>query len=170
MLIVVCFISAFISSLIPSKPDEIVHNFTPDQVPDIFRMLLMATEYLMNSTLARNLIIYIPALMAIPVVYWNAGARKYNLAEYFTAMLYMTSSFVLFGIILSPLAILSEPACSILKTAYTIIISAIALYHAFPVGSYKKRTGYFVLYLLTSFVIYLLIILGIIALSVSGIA
>lgn len=164
MLIVVCFISAFISGLMPSEPPGEIIDTGREPVPLMYDIVLKATEFLMNNMIARNLTIYIPALAAIPLVYWNAGARKYNLAEYFAAMIYMTSSFLLFGIILSPLSLLSESWYSGLEVGYSILICSISMYNAFPIGSIKKRIGYFALYLTLSVLIYMLIVLGIAAL------
>ena len=163
MLIVACFISAFVSGLLPSEPDGVVEKTAAGQIPLIYKVLLSITEFIMNSMVVRNLTIYIPALLAIPIVYWKVGARKYNLAEYFAAMIYMTSSFLLFGIIISPMSLLSEAWYSDLEIGYSILICSISMYKAFPVGSMKKQIGYFALYLTVSILIYLLIIFGIAA-------
>ncbi|MDE7437263.1 MAG: DUF3667 domain-containing protein [Muribaculaceae bacterium] len=161
MLIVVCFLSAFVAGLMPvSEQTEIVDTGT-GQLPLISQAVLMVTDYLMNNMLIRNLTIYIPALVAIPMVFWSVGARKYNLAEYFAAMIYMTSSLLIFGIIVKPLSILSESFSSALEILYSIIICSMSMYKAFPIPSLKKRIGYFLLYLILSVVIYLLIFLAI---------
>lgn len=169
MLIVVCFISAFVSGLMPTDPGVITDTGT-GQEPFIYRMILAVTDFIMNSMVVRNLTIYIPALSAIPIVYRNAGAQKYNLAEYFAAMIYMTSSIVLFGIIISPVSLLSESCCSVLEIGYSIVICSMSMYKAFPMGSVKRRVGYFVMYLTVSVLIYLLIIIGLITLSVSSVS
>ena len=75
----------------------------------------------------------------------------------------MTSSFLLFEIIISPLLLLSESWYTGLEITYSILICSRSMYKAFPVGSIKKRLGYFILYLITSVLIYLLIFLGIAA-------
>ena len=164
MLIVICFISAFVSSLMPSEPDGVIADTGSGPIPTMYKVVLKVTDFLMNSMICRNLTIYIPALVAIPIVYWRVGARKYNLAEYFAAMIYMTSSMLVFGIIISPVSLLSEPCYSCLEIVYSIVICSMSMYKAFPVGSLKKRIGYFALYLVISVLIYLLIIFWIIAL------
>lgn len=166
MLIVVCFISAFVSGLIPSDPGEITDTGT-DHLSLTYKVILKITDFIMNSMIARNLTIYIPALAAIPIVYWKVGARRYNLAEYFAAMIYMTSSFLFFGIIISPVSVFSDTWDSVLEIVYSITICSLSMYKAFPVSSIKKRIGYFALYLVTTVMIYLLIIFGFLALSVS---
>ena len=168
MLIVVCFISAFVSGLIPSEPDGVVEDTGTGQVGFIYKMILTIADFIMNNMVVRNLTIYIPAVLAIPIVYWKVGARKYNIAEYFAAMIYMTSSILLFGILISPLALLSESWYSGLEIIYSILICSMSMYKAFPVGSMKKRTGFFISYLIISLLVYLLIILGILGLSVSS--
>ena len=161
MLIVVCFISAFVSGLMPSEPDGVVEDSGTDHVGLIYKIPLAVTDFIMNSMVIRNLTIYIPALLAIPIVYRKIGARKYNLAEYFAAMIYMTSSMLLFTIILSPLSLISETWYSGLEIGYSLLICSMSMYKAFPVGNLKKRIGYFILYLLVAVLIYLLIIFGV---------
>ncbi|MBD5355573.1 MAG: DUF3667 domain-containing protein [Bacteroides sp.] len=164
MLIVACFISAFVAGLMPSEPPGVITDTGTESFPLPYKVVLAVTDFLMNSMIARNLTIYLPALAAIPVVYLTAGAKKYNLAEYFAAMIYMTSSFLLFGIIISPLSFLSESWYSGLEIGYSILICSMSMFNAFPIGSMKKRIRYFVMYLIVSVLIYLLIILGIVAL------
>lgn len=168
MLIVACFISAFISSLMPSEAPGVITDTGSDSLPLLHKVLLTVTDFLMNSMIARNLTIYIPALAAIPIVYRTVGATKYNLAEYFAAMIYMTSSFLIFGIILSPLSLLSESWESGLEIGYSILICSMSMYKAFPIGSMKKRMVYFLLYLGVSVLIYLVVILSVFALSMSA--
>ena len=165
MLIVVCFISAFVSGLMPADPGEVTDTGS-EPVSSILKILLRVTEFIMDSMVVRNLTIYIPALLAIPIVYRKVGAGKYNLAEYFAAMIYMTSSILLFGIIICPVSLISESWYSGLEICYSLLICSMSMYKAFPVGSLKKRIVYFTLYLAVSVMIYLLIIFGL-ALAVS---
>ena len=79
-------------------------------------------------------------------------------------MIYMTSSFLIFGIRISPLSLLSDTWDSVLEIIYSIAICSISMYKAFSLPTMKKRIGYFVLYLTVSVLIYMLIILGIVAL------
>lgn len=170
MLIVVCFISAFISGFLPSEPGGVVEDTLNDNSSVIYNALLAATDFIMNSMVIRNLTIYIPALVAIPIVYSKLGARKYNLAEYFAAMIYMTSSMILFSIIMTPLSLISETWYSALEITYSILICALSMYKAFPVVGIKKRMGYFALYLIVSVALYLLIIIGFFTLSYSSVS
>ena len=167
MLIVVCFISAFVSGLMPSDP-EVITDTGSESVSITLKILLTVTYFIMNSMVVRNLTIYIPALLAVPIVYRKVGALKYNLAEYFAAMIYMTSSILLFGIIISPVSLISESWSSGLEICYSIFICSMSMYKAFPVGGLKKRILFFALYLIVSVLIYLLIIFGIAALLSFG--
>ena len=80
----------------------------------------------------------------------------------------MTSSFLLFGIIITPLLLLSESWYTGVEITYSILICSMSMYKAFPIGSIRKRLGHFILYLITSVLIYLLIILGIAGLIGAG--
>lgn len=170
MLIVVCFISAFVSGLMPSAPDGVVEETASGHSSFIYKALLAVTDFLMNSMVVLNLTIYIPALLAIPIVYRKVGARKYNLAEYFAAMIYMTSSVLLFSAIMSPLSLISETLYSGLEMSYSIFVCSLSMYKAFPVAGLKKRIGYFTLYLIVSVALYLLVILGFLTLSFSSVS
>lgn len=170
MLIVVCFISAFVSGLMPSDPDGVVEETGTGRVGLVYKMTLAVTDLIMNNMVVRNLTIYIPTVLAIPIVYWKSGAKKYNIAEYFAAMIYMTSSILLFGILICPLSLLSESWYSGLEIVYSIIICSLSMYKAFPVGPLKKRIGYFALYMIVSFAIYLLIFLVFLIISISSVS
>lgn len=161
MLIVVCFLNAFVAGLMASGSQPMASEMDTASIPLSYRVALSVTHFLMNNMLARNLTIYLPALLSILIVYRRAGAKKYNLAEYIAAMIYMASSFLLFDVIISPLAIISESWYSGLEIVYSLLICSLSMYHAFPLGSIKKRIGYFILYLLVSVVLYLLILLAI---------
>ncbi len=164
MLIVVCFLSAFISGLMPSEPPGEIVDIGTEQIPFTYKIVLVIMDFIMDSMIVRNLTIYIPALLAIPIVYSGVGARKYNVAEYFTAMIYMTSAFLLFGIVTSPLSLLSESWYSRLEIAYSIFICSMAMYKAFPIQSLKNRIGFFLLYILVSALLYMIIMIGVAAL------
>ncbi len=169
MLIVVCFMNAFVAGLLSSSSQPVSTDMDSPSIPLSYRIVLSVTQYLMNNMLARNLTIYLPALLSILIVYWGAGAKKYNLAEYFAAMIYMASSFLLFDVVISPLAIVSEAWYSGLEICYSLLICSLSMYHAFPLGSTKKRIVFFILYLIVSALLYLLILLGAALLMLFGI-
>lgn len=76
MLIVVCFISAFVSGLMPSEPDGVVEESGTSQVGLIYKKTLAVTDFIMNSMVVRNLTIYIPAVLAIPIVFLESRGKK----------------------------------------------------------------------------------------------
>ena len=159
ILILVCFINTVVSGLISSESQPTVSNINGIELPLIYRVVFYIANFLMTNTIAQNLIIYIPALLAIPIVYGKAGAKKYNLAEYFTAMIYMATAILLFSILLSPLSVVAQSLCSWLEVCYSIIICCISLYKAFPINSLKSRIRHFILYLLVAALIYLLLLI-----------
>lgn len=164
MLIIVCFISAFVGSLVSAETQPAISDISGDNVPLFYRIILSTGYFFMNNALAQNLTIYLPALLAIPIVYSKVGARNYNIAEYLTAMIYMATSFIIFDVITLPISLLSGSTYSALGLCYSILICAMSMYFAFPIDPKKRRIGYFVVYLLSVLIIYLiiLVILGII--------
>lgn len=159
MLILVCFISAVLGALVSaeSHPTVTADIDRPD-IPLIYRIMLSAGQFFLSNALAQNLTIYIPALLAIPIVYRRHGAMKYNLAEYLTAMIYMASSFLIFDIVSLPLSALSETLYSSASLCYSIVICALSMYHAFPGTSVRSRVARFALYLLVVLLIYVLLL------------
>lgn len=164
MLIIVCFISAFIGALVSTGTRPAISDMSGANIPLFYRIILSAGYFFMNNALAQNLTIYLPALLAIPIVYVKVGATRYNVAEYLTAMIYTANSFIIFDVVTFPISILSEKFYSILGFCYSILICAISMYFAFPITPKKRRVGYFAVYLLTALLIYIiiLVILGVI--------
>lgn len=157
MLIFTCFINAFISTLVIGNGPTTVSDMDGAEAPIFFKILLYVGHFLMNNALAQNLTVYLPAIIAIPIVYGRVGAKKYNMAEYLTAMIYMTSAFIIFDTITLPIYALSESLYSGLGFCYTILMCAIGMYIAFPIGSRKRRASYYIIYLLAVLLIYLIV-------------
>lgn len=160
MLILVCFMNAFIGALVSSETHPEISDMSGDNVSLYYRIILYSGYFLLNNALAQNLTVYLPALLAIPIVYGNVGAGRYNMAEYLTAMIYMASSFIIFNIVTLPVLFISESIYSTLGLCYSILICAISLYFAFPMASKKRRIGYFGIYLSTVSIIYLILLVA----------
>lgn len=157
MLIFTCFINAFISTFVMEDGHTTISDMNSAEVPLFYKMLLSVGHFIMNNALAQNLTVYLPAIIAIPIVYGRVGAKKYNMAEYLTAMIYMASAFIIFDTITLPIYGLSESLYSGLGFCYTILMCAIGMYIAFPIGTRKRRISYYLIYLLTVLVIYIII-------------
>lgn len=160
MLILVCFMNAFIGALISSETHPEISDMSGGNVSLYYRIILYSGYFLLNNALAQNLTVYLPALLAIPIVYGKVGAGRYNMAEYLTAMIYMASSFIIFNIVTLPILFISESIYSTLGLCYSISICAISLYFAFPMASKKRRIGYFAIYLSTVSIIYLILLVA----------
>uniref|UniRef100_UPI0026667E7C DUF3667 domain-containing protein n=2 Tax=uncultured Duncaniella sp. TaxID=2768039 RepID=UPI0026667E7C len=158
MLILVCFISAFVGAFASAETHPAVSDMGGENIPLLYRIMLYAGNYFMNNALVQNLTVYVPALLAIPIVYGKVGAKKYNMAEYLAAMIYMATSFILFDIITLPICAISETAHSALGMSYSVLICAASLNFAFPIASVKRRIGYFAVYLLCVALIYILLL------------
>lgn len=165
MLVLVCFISALIGALVSAESQPAVSDLGGDNVPLSRTIILSTGHFLMDNALAQNLTIYPPALLAIPIVYGRVDAKRYNIAEYLTAMIYMAAAFIIFSVVSLPVRFLSEEVYSVLGMCYSMLICALAMYHAFPIEPKKRRLGYFAAYLLTVAVTYL-VILGILGAAI----
>lgn len=157
MLIFVCFINAFISAFVMGDDNAAIGDMKDANAPVLYKMLLSVGHFLMTNALAQNLTVYLPAIMAIPIVYGRVGAKRYNMAEYLTAMIYMASAFIIFDTITLPIFTVSQTVYSGLGFCYTILMCAIGMYIAFPIGTRKRRISYFIMYLITVLLIYMIL-------------
>lgn len=164
MLIVMCFLFTIVIGLISTDTDSNIMEADISGKPLFYRVVLYVWNYFMSNALAQNLTFYIPALLAIPIVYGRKGAKRYNTAEYFAAMIYMVNAFLVFGTLSSPFLFVSEEWYSSINMIYTVVISCLALFIAFPFANLKIRLGYFLLYVLSVILIYLIIIIPVILL------
>lgn len=161
MLIVVCFLNAFVAGLMSTDSQSVTSDIDATNIPVTYKILMAVIQFLTNNMLARNLTIYLPAMLSIWIVYRKAGAKRYNLAEYFAAMIYMTSAFLIFGVIISPLSLASESLYTTLEITYTLAICSLSMYHAFPLATPKKRITHILLYLLVSALTYILLLIAV---------
>lgn len=160
MLVLLSFIGTFAAALfIPESATKPGFEMPADSSL-FYRIGVSIGDFFANSTIAQNLTIYLPALLAIPIVYRSHGSKRYNLAEYLVAMIYMICSFMLFRILTSPLhTIFPSVDWSPVNLIYTIFISGASLYMAFPMPTRKARIRHFFYYLLCAFALYLFLAL-----------
>ena len=155
MLILLCFFSTVLSGFTEAKIAESAPALDLSAHPSAYRVGYGVAQLLKESPVVQILILYLPALLAVPIVYGRKGARRYNFAELFCARLYMIDTLLLFNLITQPLHyILPEMLTSTIESGYTLFIISFSLYHAFPMHSVKKSIIYFVGYLLTSVAFY----------------
>lgn len=161
MLVLLSFIGTILTGLF--RPDR-NGNITTVEVPVdstlFYRLGLALGDFVANSEIAHNLTIYLPALLAIPLVYRKHGSKRYNVAEYSVAMIYMACSFMIFRILIMPLYLMfPDVKWSLANLIYTILISGASLYMAFPMSTKKARIKHFIYYLLAVFTVYMLFVL-----------
>lgn len=156
LLVILSFIGTIvIGLLIPEKSGEMASFEMPTNTSLLYRIGVSLGDFFANSAIAQNLTIYLPALLAIPLVYRRHGSNRYNIAEYLVAMIYMACSFMIFRIITSPLyAIFPDLDRSVINITYTICITGASLYMAFPLPTKKARIRHFIYYLLTAISLY----------------
>lgn len=110
------------------------------------------TMLINSDVLAKILIACIPALNCY-LVYGRASGRKYNLAEYLTAAIYMGCAFSIYINLLKPLQILFPETERLITLAVVIIIGTISLTKAFPIRPWWKSCltliGFFFMNFLT---------------------
>lgn len=163
MLVILCFIATFLAGLenaitataVSAADEAIQHNSGV-----IYRIGLSFGQFFSGNSAVVNIMIYLPALLAIPVVYRNRGAKRYNAAEYFAALIYMIDAFILFDILMFPLNIADKDISGSIVVMYGIYICCAGLYNAFPMESKPARVRFFVYYLITALLFYTMIAIG----------
>ncbi|MDE6301034.1 MAG: DUF3667 domain-containing protein [Muribaculaceae bacterium] len=162
MFVLLCFLGSVVAGLVTVDVMITAEDVDLSSLPVGYKIGYYIGQFFKNSVIAQNLTIYLPALLALPIVYCRKGAGKYNLAEYFTALLYLINAFIVFGIVTLPLKFLvTDAVYSGIELCYTVAIVAISLIKAFPMATLSAAIKYFVLFLIVSMLIYMLIFVGI---------
>ena len=154
MLVILCFIESFLigfSSVIDNTPE--LHQAMPDGSV-WYRIGVSLGDFFRHNSIIENLAISIPALIAVPIVYWKAGATRYNLAEYFMATIFMIDASIAFDILTFPLHFIAPAINDTASLIYLVAICGASLYFAFPYPSRHSRIRHFVYYILTVVFIY----------------
>lgn len=163
MLVILCFIATFLAGLenaITATSATAAGEEIQQNAGMIYRIGQSLGQFLSGNSAVVNIMIYLPALLAIPVVYRNRGAKRYNTAEYFAALIYMVDAFIIFDILIFPLDIANKDISEIIVILYGIYICCAGLYNAFPMKSKSARVRFFILYLLTALLFYAVIAIG----------
>lgn len=134
-----------------STPDEeIVHG---NWIINLFVSSDIIAKIVIESVFAINAYI----------AYGLTTGRKYNLAEYLVAAIYMGCCFSIYNNLLRPLAIFYPTAEQIIKYSIILVIGTIALAKAFPIQQWWKRCltwmGFMVLNLIALLVAVLIVLL-----------
>lgn len=100
-------------------------------------------NWVVNMLVSSDVIakIFIACVLAFNcyIAYGLTTGRKYNLAEYLTAAIYMGCSFSIYNNLLKPLAIFYPDAERFIKISIITIIGTISLSKAFPVKQWWRR-------------------------------
>lgn len=151
-LVILTFIGSIIAALGLPVSDDLTFEVLDSQ--DAFgRYLNILLTYLNENQVLIELIMPIPALLMMIAVYWKQGARKYNLAEYLTAMIYLEAAIDVFGLLDSPL---DKDLIFALEMAYALIICAISGYKAFPCQSHAQRILHYLVFLSVTAISYII--------------
>jgi hypothetical protein len=123
-----------------------------------YRIGVSLGEYFRGPSAISEMVIYIPSLLAVYLVYRKKGAKKYNWAEYFAAMIYIADASLIFDIVTYPLALtISAFAYSIIDLGYVMAICLTTLYKAFPMDSKKSRYRHFIYVICLALALYFII-------------
>lgn len=162
MLILLCFFGTVLSGLAPAEIVSTSEVAEPGAAPASYSLGLAVAKFLRESPALQVVLLNIPALLAVPIVYGRKGARRYNFAELFCALLYMADALLAAGIIISLLQlVLPATLCDILQLIYTLGIIGLSLFKAFPMPNVRTAIAYFIAYLLQVLTFYALIVAGI---------
>lgn len=133
MLIVLCLIGALLSGFLDEGVTEkinsleLLHAGLPGAgvVNDIARIYF-------GSWIAQYLTIFLPCVLAARIVYRRSGARRFNIAEYAAAMIYMSDAMLVVSIVLCPVGLIYPALDTLVVVLYTCVVGAIMMVKAFP--------------------------------------
>lgn len=170
MLVILCFIATFLAGLenaITATSATAAGEEIQQNAGMIYRIGQSLGQFLSGNSAVVNIMIYLPALLAIPIVYRNRGAKRYNTAEYFAALIYMVDAFLIFDILIFPLDIANKDISEIIVILYGIYICCAGLYNAFPMKSKTARVRFFIYYLATALLIYAVIAISLASIKIA---
>lgn len=159
VLVILIFISSILSSVLGLHTEE-VNLFVTDRQSNslIVKLLNMVLSYINDNRIIQELLFPIPGLLVVMAVYWKQGAKKYNIAEYLTAMLYLNGAASSFELLLLPFKNNEDSKIFWIVLLYIAIICAISSYHAFQGKSHVQRTFKYILFLFLTAIIYFILI------------
>ncbi|MCM1519081.1 MAG: DUF3667 domain-containing protein [Pseudoflavonifractor sp.] len=160
MLIVMCLIRVVEDSMIGSTdPMPAYIASLRDDAGPVGRWFLSIAKFLCDSPVLLNLTLFIPAVIAVPLVFRRYGATRYNAAEYLMAMMYMIDAFLVFDAIVTPVwHLFHYGSADIIGMVYAVSVTLIALNRTFNRdGTAAGFALHLLLYLLLTAVIYMLL-------------
>lgn len=158
VLVILIFIGSIITSQFGLPTSNGITFTTTDSQDLLSRCVAVVLAYINENQVFVELIMPIPALLVMVAVYWNQGARKYNMAEYLTAMIYLEAASDVFGLLVCPLNYGEYGNWAfILDMVYTVVICAICSYKAFRCKSHSQRILKYLLFLFITAVLYVIL-------------
>lgn len=133
MLLVLCLIASLVDGILEeSMMEEVMSKeLLPPEIPGAGTVNHLARLYF-GSWIAQCLTMFLPCVLAARVVYRRSGARRFNIAEYIAAMIYMSDAVLVASILLYPLCLIYPALDSLATAAYACVIGAIVMIKAFP--------------------------------------
>ena len=95
MLVILCFLGTLVGGLFFSEPTNTSNVLDVSNGSVWYKIGASIGGFFKNNSIAQNLTIYLPVLLAIPIVYRNKGGRRYTLAEYVVAMIYIIDALLI---------------------------------------------------------------------------
>lgn len=174
LLILLMFILALLEKFGLTMSGIVVKESVPDDVSDAslwYRIGLSVSSMFEGPSAFFEMLLYIPALIAVWLVYRKYGSKKYNVAEYLAAALYMACAIEVCEVLVSFLSLfMPENVTSPISYIYMLVITLVSLYHAFPMKSRKKRVRHYLYFCVMVGAIYfgIMLLFGILYLLIMG--
>lgn len=113
---------------------------------------------MMQSEVLQCIVLAIPVAFCAYIVYWRAGSRRFNFAEYMMGAVYMMALSYLVDFVCIPVAVLcGEEYAMLLQFAIMAVYCRTLFRKAFRVSTPARRVLLFVLFVLMSCVVWLLL-------------
>lgn len=114
------------------------------------RIINAILHFYTSSPVFQALTMFIPYMIAVMMVYRKSGARRFNIAEYTVAMIYMADFVIITEIVLLPVSFVSNDVCTALWVLLELVMGGIVLDKAFPQPTRLKTLWKIFLFLLIS--------------------
>lgn len=119
-------------------------------------------HFLLSTPSLMYLLMFIPAIPALKWIFRHEGSRRFNMAEYFLAAIYMSDAVLVVELIAAVFDTITMGYMSWVCNLYIAALGIISIFKAFPCRglSWWTRVEYLMVFLMTMTVLYLLLFIA----------
>lgn len=136
MMVVLCLFSLLGDSLVGADSPEVKMSGLPDDCGFWPRAAAWTVKFYLDSMILQSIVVTVVAALAVYVVYLRHDSRRYNLAEYFTAGIYLCDASIAVQILLLPLWFVDNRLITPIVIAWCGVLGILSVVKTFHIKNY----------------------------------